>query len=129
MATAQTIIRRALRAARVIDAGEALESRDAADALESLNNMLAEWHEAGIGLPDYSFADINTALASDAADAEAIALQLALRVAGEYGKQLMPQDAANAETSMARLRLRYFQPSPVDPALPSSRTAYDVDAG
>ena len=43
MATAQNIINRAFRLARIIAAGENPSAGDAADALEALNAMLADW--------------------------------------------------------------------------------------
>lgn len=129
MATAHTIINRALRLCRVIDADMAASSSEASDALDVLNAMLAEWHEAEIGLPDYSFDSLTTELASDAADSEAIAYALAMRLSVEYGSDMPPLAVEIANSTMARMRLRYFQPGQVDPALPSTRCAYDVDAG
>lgn len=110
MATALQIINRALRLCQVKDAAEVLEGEDSSDALETLNAMLAEWHEADIALPDYSFATLTTELASDVADREAIAYQLAIRLAPEYDVQLSPAILGMASDTMARLRLRYFQP-------------------
>lgn len=117
MATASDIIRRSLRLLRVIDAHEALDATDAQDALETLNAMLAEWHEAGIGLPDYSLATLATELGSDVADREAVAYQLALRLGGEYGKSLMPADLVTAERCLFRLRSRYLQTSSPIPSV------------
>jgi P22 tail accessory factor. len=114
MATASQIIRRALRLIGAIDASEALSASDAQDALETLNAMLAEWHEAEIGLPDYSLSSITDELASDAADREAIAYQLALRVSPEYGLPITRDVAEMAQSAMARMRLRYFQPGKAD---------------
>lgn len=128
--TAGDIIKRALRLARVIDAYTALDANDAADALDTLNAMLAEWHEAEIGLPDYSFADLTTELASDAADREAIAYQLAARLAPEYGAALPPIVAQIADGTMARLRLRYFQPGCVQfDDLPRKRSYFNIEIG
>lgn len=129
MAIALDIIRRALRICKVTAGGESVQPEDAQDAFDTLNAMLAEWHEAGIGLPDYSLATYQTELASGAADREAIAYQLALRVCGEYGVDLMPSDLALAEDTMRRLRLRYFQPGQVDAALPSEQAQYNIEAG
>src|SRR4051812_47277368 len=106
MATAQTIINRALRLCRVLDAATAPEASDAQDALATLNALLAEMHAAEIGLPDYSFDSLESELASDAADAEALAYALAERIAPEYGAQLSPLIADQARQSMSRLRLR-----------------------
>lgn len=128
--TAGSIIKRALRLARVIDAHTAMDANDAADALETLNAMLAEWHEAEIGLPDYSFATLETELASDAADREAIAYQLAVRLAPEYGAELSGATVAAAAGTMARLRLRYFQPGCVDfSQLPSRLHYFNIEIG
>jgi len=110
MATAQKIINRALRIANVLDASAATPAQDSIDALETLNALLAEMHAAEIGLPDYEFATLGTEVASDAADREALAYQLAVRLAPEYGVQLSALVAAAAGESMSRLRLRYFQP-------------------
>lgn len=130
MATAFSIINRALRLCKVLDADTPASANDAQDALETLNAMLAEWHQAEIGLPDYQFDSLTDDLASDAADREAIAYQLAIRVAPEYGLPLDPALLAVAAQSMQRLQLRYFQPNRVDPALPATRHDYfDVEAG
>lgn len=126
--TAGDIIKRALRLARVIDAHTAMDANDAADALDTLNAMLAEWHEAEIGLPDYSFANLTDELASDAADREAIAYQLAARLAPEYGVELSPMVAAVAEGTMNRVRLRYFQPGCTDfSQLPGAACGYNIE--
>src|SRR5687768_12001604 len=105
MATAQSVINRALRLCKVLATGEAAAAEDTEDAFSALNGLLAEWHEAEIGLPDYSFATTETELASDTADAEAIAYQLAIRIAPEYEHDLSPAILTSAAESMARLRL------------------------
>lgn len=130
MATASDIIKRALRICRVVDSNSALDANDAADALEALNAMLAEWHESEIGLPDYSLASLTTELASDAADREAIAYELAARIAPEYGVSLSREAAGAGLMSMSRLRLRYFQPGCSDYSeLPGQRYVYNIEAG
>ena len=128
--TAGDIIKRALRLCRVVDAYTAVDPNDAADALETLNAMLAEWHEAEIGLPDYSFSELTDELASDGADREAIAYQLAARLAPEYGAALPAMVAAVAEGTMARLRLRYFQPGCVSfSELPGRCHSFNIETG
>jgi len=114
MATANDLIGRAMRIIGAIDPNQALEANMAQDALTTLNAMLAEWHEAEIGLPDYSFTTLLDTLSTDAADSEAISYQLAARIAPEYGKDLSPLAMDTANSTMARLRLRYFQPSNVN---------------
>lgn len=115
--TATNIIGRALRILGVLDAGEAIKAEDAQDALETLNALLAEWHEANIGLPDYQIDSVTDTLASDVADREAIAYELALRIAPEYGATLSQEAALAGRQSMFRLRSRYLavsHPVPVD---------------
>jgi hypothetical protein len=129
MATALNIVRRALRVAHAIDADESPEAEATEDALDILNGLLAEWHEAEIGLPEYVLATINTTTVLDAADREAVALQLALRIAGEYGTQVSPLDMQSASDSFARLRLRYFQPRAVATDLPSPRVGFNIETG
>lgn len=128
--TAGDIIKRALRICRRADSNAALDENDAADALETLNAMLAEWHEAEIGLPDYSFTSLTDELASDAADREAIVYELAARVAPEYGVALSREAAGAAIASMGRLRLRYFQPGRSDfSELPRKWHHYNIELG
>lgn len=110
MATALQIINRATRLLGVKDAVENLEGEVSSDCFDVLNAMLAEWYEADIGVPDYSFATLSTDLASDAADSEAIAYQLALRIAPEFEVTPSARMERSAEEAMGRLRLRYFQP-------------------
>lgn len=130
MATAFQIINRACRIARIKDANEALRAEDAADALETLNALLAEWHEADIGFPDYRFATLETESASDEADREAVAYQLAERIAPEYEKELTPLALKASAESMARLRLRYFQPGVTSFAeLPGGVAGFNITTG
>lgn len=127
MATALQIISRALRTIRVIDAHTPASDEEAADAFEALNDMLAEWHEAGIGLPDYSVANYTTELASDASDVQAVTLSLAERLAPEYGRDLPPPAQRVLQEAMQRLRLRYFEPGEVSFAeLPGEGSTYNI---
>lgn len=129
MATALDIIKRALRIAKVIEAAETPQAEDSQDALTTLNALLAEMYEADIGLPDYSLAALTTELASDAADREAIAYQLAVRIVGEYGTQMAASDQMLSEQTMSRLRLRYFQPGRVTNDLPGARNTFNIETG
>jgi hypothetical protein len=131
MASAYNIIRRALKIIRVVDANEAPEAVEAADALDTLNGMLAEWHYAGIDLPEYSFTDLQDTLSTDAADSDAISYQLAERLAPEYGKELSPAGAKASAEAFGRLRLRYFQPGATDYSeLPGAACrSFDIEAG
>lgn len=108
--TASDIIRRALRLIGVLDAQTSIEAVDYADALDTLNAMLAEWHESGMGLPDYKFSSITDPISTDAADREAVAYSLALRLAPEYGINISPALVAAGQVTLFRMRSRYFSP-------------------
>jgi hypothetical protein len=114
MATALVLVRRALRLATVIASGETPAADQIADTLSVLNSMLAEWHDAGIGVPDYSIANEAATLTMGDGDVEAVAYQLAARIMPEYGMEVTPTIAAGASDSMNRLRLKYFQPGRSD---------------
>lgn len=128
--TAASLIRRALLILNVVDAEEATEAIESSDALAVLNAMLAEWYEAGIGLHDYSLSSVTDTLATDAADSEAISYQLAARLAPEYGGQMSPIAVEMAQSTFARLRMRYFQPGIVDFSdLPHVRSSFNIVTG
>ena len=112
--TAEDVILRALRI--VGSAGNLPDTVSFPQALGTLNALQAEMHEAGIGLPDYSVAALATPLTSDIGDREAIAYQLALRLAPEYGVSLAPEALSAAQTAMFRLRSRYHAVSPPIPS-------------
>lgn len=105
--TAKDIILRALRV--VAGAGNLPDTVSFVQALATLNAMLAEMHEAGIALPDYSLSSLTDPLASDVGDRDALAYQLAIRLSPEYGLQLPPLALDQAAKSLFRLRSRYFQ--------------------
>lgn len=128
--TASQIIRRALRILTVLDSQTAMDANDAQDALETLNAVLAEWHEANIGLPDYTLSNLTDELASDAADREALSYELAARLAPEYGRSLPPEAAAIGMAAMSRLRLRYFQPGTTSfRELPTDNWQFNIETG
>lgn len=131
MATAHSIINRALRLCKVLDALQAATAEDAADALATLNALLAELHEAEVGIPKYAFDALTDEFVGGAADAEALAYWLARRVAPEYGAELSPLAMKESENAEARLRLNYFQPGTTSYAeLPSCQdSSFDIEAG
>ncbi|MET3929575.1 hypothetical protein ABIE51_001462 [Lysobacter sp. OAE881] len=114
MATALILVRRALRLATIIAASETPDAATIQDALSVLNSILAEMHDAGIGIPDYSVANEASTLTMGDGDVEAVAYQLAARIMPEYGMEIPPTVAAGAADSMSRLRAKYFQPGKSD---------------
>lgn len=130
MPTAQNIIDRALRILRVTDASTDTNMEDSTTALDALNVLLAEWHVAQIGVPDYVLENLTTQSNSDAADRDAMAYQLAIRLAPEYAVELSPSAQVAAAESFSRLRLRYFQPGNADfNELPRDNWLFDIQNG
>lgn len=114
----------------VIASGETPGANDVADAVDTLNALLAEWHVAGIGIPDYFVASEQATMTTDLADREAIAYQLALRMAPEYGFEPSQAQMVAGDEAWSRLRLRYFQPGTVDfSELPSPSRSFNVATG
>lgn len=127
---AQDPIRRALRIAGVIASGETPQASDVQDALDTLNALLAEWHVAGIGVPDYSVETEASTMTADLADRDAIAYQLAFRMAPEYGFEPSPAQMVASDEAFARLRLRYFQPGTSNfSELPTPQPAFNIVTG
>lgn len=108
---AQDIINRAFRALGIIASGETAAAAESADALQALNDMLAEWRGNATMIPDYSVATLTSVMSIDPADKEAVALKLADRIGGEYGAALSPRDLENMRVAFVGLQLRYW----VDP--------------
>lgn len=108
--TALELIRRSLKLLGVVDANEAPEAEDAQDALDLLNAMFAEWRGAGLMITDFEVSTPATELTISIADKEAVAHQLAKRMAPEYGVSLSAEFVSSADESWRRLEHRYFQP-------------------
>lgn len=119
MATALDVIRRALRIVGAVAPGETPAAADVQDALLTLNTLLAEWYEAGVGIPDYSASAPFASLSTDLADLDAMAYQLAFRIGPEYGFEPSPAQMMAGDEAFSRLRLRYFQPGKVSTGMPS----------
>lgn len=105
---AQDIIKRAYRILGVIASGEGGEASEFEDALSVLNSLLAEWRGKNILLPDYTVETINTAMNLPLSDKEAVAYQIAKRMAPEFGTSLSPEAQEAAAESWQGLQHRYF---------------------
>lgn len=125
MAQAIDVVMRALRLIGVAQTGEALPAEVAADSLSVLNSLLAEWY-GNIAIPEYSISAITSTLTIDDGDKEALAYQLALRLAPEFSASLPQEFVIAANESMARLRIRYFKCGTVDfSELPTPESGID----
>lgn len=90
MTEAAHIIRGALLQLRVVDANEAPEAEDYADAVRALNAMMAAWESDGWDLGYTPVASPNDVLTSPEWADEAIADNLALKLRRNYGVSLDP---------------------------------------
>lgn len=116
--TANDIIRRAMRSIGVLHHNEAPKASEAADALDTLNDMLNAWIYDGIDLEYLGLALTDTFSYPDDHVA-AIRYNLAVELCGEYGKQVPPVIAANAVRYKMALQAAYCDPDilELDPAL------------
>lgn len=104
MAKVADIIRDALGHLRVLDANEAVEAEDAAEAIRALNLMMRRWEANNImlGWSDVSSPD-DTLPAPPEAE-EAIGYNLALRLRARYGATLDQDVIDNARDGKAALQ-------------------------
>lgn len=93
-------------------------AEDYADALTIADSMVESWHgRLGLGVgwpvtdnPDDSSVDTETDVPG--IFVEAVALQLAIRLAASYGKQVMPDTKANASQSFKTMVAKLSKPKP-----------------
>jgi hypothetical protein len=100
MSSSAQIVTRALKRLALVEPGESPAAADAADGLAALNAMLAGWEADGINVsPDVPL---------PAKHEEGVTALLAVRLAGDYGKEAGSQVYADARTGMARLEADYI---------------------
>lgn len=88
MTQAIDIIKDALGHLRVIDAYQATDENDTADALRALNNMVRKWESEGITLGWADVANATDTLNSPPEADEALGYNLAVRLRSRYGVAL-----------------------------------------
>jgi hypothetical protein len=112
--TAHDVITRALRFAGVLASGETPAADDAADALTSLNLMLAGWEAEGIRMGLAPLALTDTLHIPDA-HLDGVVMQLAMILCQEYGRQPGPVLLTRANQTRRALQAAYFDMSPSRP--------------
>jgi hypothetical protein len=90
MTTALQIVTRALRLIQVIDPQQSVSSLDYETSQTALNAMLRRWEANGLAMGWQDVDSPSDALPVPPEAEEAIAYQLALRLAPEYGISPMP---------------------------------------
>jgi hypothetical protein len=117
MATANEIIRRALRVAKVLGAGQTPSGEDIADCLTILNQMLYSWGRQGVNFNLATLVDSDTLNVPDDA-LMGITYSLAATLSPEYGVNVDPYVAAVADSEFRRLQRDMAYIPVVDLALP-----------
>lgn len=104
MTTVVGLISRSLRLLGVLDAGQAAEGDDYVTARDVLNAMLARWEANGLALgwSDALVADADVTLPAEAV--EAVAYNLACKLAPEYGVPVREDVVTDARDGLAALR-------------------------
>ena len=137
MATANDTITRAMRMVEILAAGDAPTAEEASDGLTILNDMLHGWAKQGVDLGHITLALADSHKTHDSW-LEGIRYNLALRLAGEFGKPIPPYIAAQASATFSAFQahaLEFTDDMQVDRALDpryfnTRRTgAYDIDEG
>lgn len=98
------IINRALRLLAVLDAAEAAEGEDAATAIEALNAMCGRWEANGLAMGWQPVDNPDDDLPAPDEAAEALAFNLAVRLAPEYNASLRADILAQADRFLMELR-------------------------
>ena len=108
MATALDVIKRSLRMIGELAAetGEAPSAAAAEQALAALNGMLAGWENKGVRLGLDTLA-LATTLPVPASHDDAIAYNLAVNLAAEWGQDVSPAVAGRAAEEFAALQAAY----------------------
>ena len=127
MATARTVITRALRRAHIVGDGQTPAGEQLAGGLDTLNDMLEAWHDEGIptGLREL---EADTVLAIDRGAMRTITDNLAVELADDAGLQVTPVLLTRAERGRASLIARYLivKPAKIDRALRQPRR-YNIE--
>jgi hypothetical protein len=128
MATAGSIVTRALRILGVCGIGRDPSAEEMADGLAALRDMLASWEMEGVRLGALVGVDLSTTtvMPLPASHIDPVQYNLAARLSIEYGRPLNPAAGAMADRGFASLQTAYVQvpQMTLDAALTSSSRRY-----
>ena len=110
MATAQTVIKRALRLLKVTQSGEEPSAEEAQDSLTALNDMLFAWELDAIPLNHIELLYTDT-LPFDDNHIQPITYNLAVQLADEYGTQPTQIIYDTADNGYRNLQNFYVDPA------------------
>lgn len=104
MTTAATIVKRALRLLRVVDATEAPEAEDFETGRDALNGMLTRWEANGLAMGWQNVTNPTDELPIPPEAEQAVAFNLALVLRAEYGVSLDADVVQFATDGLAELQ-------------------------
>lgn len=129
MATGTDIIERAARLIGVKASGQPLSAEDTAAFLVGLNAMLIRWEADGLSMGFSALSAATSTIPIPVENEEAVAFNLAVKMAPEFGKVSPPDVAALAREGLAALERDVIKPVPVCFDLPQSESlaAYNIN--
>lgn len=98
------VVKDALLLLRVIDKEDAPEDADARDAIRALNRMMRAWEVDGLPLGWSDVSTVQDDLPAPPEAEEAIVYNLALRLAGQFGRAVGADVVTLANDGLATLR-------------------------
>ena len=108
--TVNDLIRRAMRSLGILNHAEDPTTEEAADALQTLNDMLNAWIYEGMDLELQADMALTDTLPFPDDHAAAFRYALAVELAPEYGVQPPPAVLAMAASYKSALKTRYVDP-------------------
>lgn len=127
----QELVARSLRLIQVIDARQPVKASDMSTAIAALNGLVRRWeaNTLALGWAPVENPSDDLPLPDEALDA--VAYNLALRLAPEYGVSPMPAVVQTAQDTLADLLRDQAVATPIRPILdapcPSNVTGNDLD--
>lgn len=97
------IVAQALKELRVIGSNEAPDSDDAQDCVTELNQMMREWGVEGIALGWSDVVDVTSDLPVPPEANGPLAMNLAVRMAAQFSKEVRPDTAGKADAGKTML--------------------------
>lgn len=113
----QELVARSLRLIQVIDARQPVKAADMATAIAALNGMLRRWEANTLALGWSQVENPSDELPLPDEATDAVAYNLALRLAPEYGVQPLPDVRLTAKDTLADLLRDQAVATPIQPIL------------
>lgn len=128
MSTGTSIIERAHRLIGTKAQGQTIAAERTAASLEALNAMLTRWEADGVALGFSALSAATATMPIPAEADEAVAYNLAVMIAPEYGKVAPPDVQAIAANGYNALLRDVIKPEPVRLDAPCSEVSgsYDI---